>query len=156
MKRRKKGTKRITIELRRRDADDPYELLQAIVDALGITGAGYSSSSNPSRPPKEITSGDAHDALLAEKCTEMTLQMLDKVAAEAKRDAMFATVESERKEVEILAMRQGLRAFVEFQLGQGVRITVEIYQKTVGAAATVVSKIVGGVFGGSEDKKKSE
>jgi len=99
---------------------------------------------------------ESHVPSLEDGSASLAASLLKAAAAKADLDATKSQVKKARGEREILALGEGTPAYVLFQAGQGVRITIEIYEKTIGATASLVNRMVTGLLGGGENKKNSD
>jgi hypothetical protein len=144
--------RRVRVRLTPRDKEDPEAVLAAVRNALsgyGICievrtvaeGSGEPTIPEPPADPPAVVK----DELLETKARELAQAHLDAAAAEVEKKGTEHERDAERLRAEIAAQRAGFRAYVGYWLGQGVRITVEIYQKSVGAVVGAVSRALGNV-----------
>jgi hypothetical protein len=152
-----KPKRRIVVRVTARDKSDPTALLAAVRNAL--TGHGLCielrvvvpetpaaalqipvAQVAPSATPPSVVS----DEVLEKKARELAQAHLDAAAAAAEKKGAAVQRDAERMRAEIAAQQAGLRAYLAHWLGQGVRITVEIYEKSVGAVVGAISRALGG------------
>jgi len=93
------------------------------------------------QPPVPIV---VKDEPLETKARQLSETVLDAAAKEAEKKCVAAELDMERKRAEMVAQRNGFRAYVAYWAGQGVRIFVELVENTVGLVADKVAAVFGG------------
>jgi hypothetical protein len=136
--------RRVVIRITARDKADPAALLAAVRNALsgyGICIEVRTVAQEESAPEIPTRSQVIKDEVQETALRALLKALLDEVAAEKEKERAAHVRDAERYVAEIVAQRAGLRAYVSYWAGQGVRIAVE---KLLGPIAAVVSRALGG------------
>jgi hypothetical protein len=147
--------RRVVVWMTARDKNDPIALLAAVRNRLLGEGICIEVRTvgqvGPTlKPPKPLADPAADppavvtDDVLETKVRELAIAVLDAAEKKAEEEGVEAERNAERTRAENEAQQAGLRSYLSYWFGQGVRITVEIYEKSVGAVVGVVSRGLGG------------
>ncbi len=140
--------RRIAVRLTAREKNDLLAHLAAVQSALSCQASplsGQPDAPGEAPPPVEAI---LETILVKEDGFATSLRRevqaaLDAKAAENERKAARDRLTAARDEAEIAALRAGTRSYVAFLFTKGLRVTVEIYEKSVKAVAGVASRVFG-------------
>lgn len=143
----------VVVKLTPREKEDAQAQLAAIRDAMRQKGITLQVRTRIETTEEELPDLVLKDEPLETKARELASAVLDREAAKAKQQTADSFNKSEMKVAEVVAQRQGAKAYLAFLTLRGVKIGVDIFERIGDLTGTVVKKIhtfFGGPDGGKD------